>query len=131
MPRGIPNRKPEPVDDDEVDQHPIVQRVQPAAGHRAPPTRAAASVFAMGQAAKAKRTAPIRVDDVTIQRGVPLPEVQRGGSPYKALLERMAPGDMVALSARQAYGLMGMAKKLQIAHARRTLPDGNIGVWRL
>lgn len=97
------------------------------ARHRAP-----SSVFAMGQAAKPKRARPIVAADVRIVSNVsvPPPSVGRGSaSPYAALLARMRPGDMVELSVRQSFGLISMAKKLQIEVTRRAHGDG-MRIWR-
>lgn len=130
-----PTAAPQP--NDEIDDQPIVQRITSASGQPPPATSAAASVFAMGIAAKPRRPprAPrLKADDVVIHSGVTPPPISVGAgavSPYKLLLERMRPGDMVELPARQSYGLLSMAKKLKIATTRRTLASGVVGVWRV
>lgn len=131
MPRGSTHRKPQPPADDDHDDQPIVRRTQAAAGTKPPPTSAAASIFALGAGAKPKRASPVKVLDVAIHSGVPIPEPTRSGSPYKALLLQMKAGDMVELPPRQAYGLLSAAKKLDITTVRRSLANGNIGVWRV
>ena len=135
MTRATPTPKPQP--DDEIDDQPIVQRITSAAGKQPPTTGAAASVFAMGAAAKPqrpKRAPRLKADDVVIQRGVAMPPITTGAaavSPYKLILERMQPGDMVELPVRQGYGFLSMAKALKIGITRRTLDNGNMGLWRV
>jgi hypothetical protein len=132
MPRATPNRKPPPkAAEAENDDQPIVQRTRSAAGLTPPPTRAAASVFAMGAAAKPPPSAPLKAGDVEVRSGVPMPVTTLRDSPYKRLLERMKPGDMVELPSRQAYGLQAAATKLNIKTARRKLSKLNHGIWRV
>lgn len=131
----MPSTKRTPVDG-HADM-PVRQSVKPANGLKPPPTTAAASVFAFGQAAKPARTRrpPIDVSAAVIRRGVPLPLARPvNGSRYAELWARMQVGDMVELPAQSAKALVSFAKKQPGAKAalRRTGEGADVyGVWRL
>jgi hypothetical protein len=134
MPRGIPNRKPTPSqNDDERDDAPIVRNHTQAGSKPPPTTTAASSVFALGAKAKPQSTR-FDIDAVQIKSGMPIPPPQVGKgafSPYVKLLQRMKPGDMVELPYRQGYGLISMAKKMKIEITRRTTAVGVLSIWRV
>lgn len=65
------------------------------------------SAFDTGAPAKAKREPRIDPFTVTVQRGVPRPPSPTGTvSPWHAVYKRMARGDMVRLTERQAASFM-------------------------
>ena len=138
MPRGVPNRKPLPIDD-ERDDDPIRQSIVPANVHKKGITSSGApSVFAFGAANKPPRAKRVLLDAaaVEIQRGVPLPPrstVPGGMSTHATLWERMQPGDMVELSKTHASGLAKHALKASGpgSYALRRMAEDRQGVWRL
>ncbi|MEY5098912.1 MAG: hypothetical protein RJA36_1631 [Pseudomonadota bacterium] len=122
------------LDDDDRDDAPPPQRSTSKAGSKPPPaTSAAPSVFALGAKAKPVRQ-QIDISAIKITSNVPVPPPQVGkgaASPYATLLARMKPGDMVELPYRQGYGLLSMAKKMDIKVTRRTLAVGVLSIWRV
>ena len=104
---------------------------------KAPParTQAAASIFALGDAAKPP---PVPADDwdpdaVPIEKDVPIPKPREGAlirSRYRQLLARMEPGTRVVLPAKRAKSLVASAKLAKIPVTFRRLDDDMVGVWR-
>lgn len=132
MPRGVPNHKRTAADESHGDM-PIRQRIVKAAESPRAQTSAPASVFALGQSSKPKRTAVV-LDPaaVVIRSGVPVPPVVTNGSGvYTALWQRMKAGDMVELPDRTAHGLVAHVKKHRGKVSVRRLTAGTKGVWRL
>lgn len=134
------------ADDDEVDDAPLVQRTVPAARSSGvslldvpawspnPKETAMDKVATPPQTTKKLRVAAPAFDPLTIEvkRDRPLPPIVPGtGSRYKALLERLQPGDSVDLPPAVAKSIVSTAKKLGIKVAVRSISDGVSGVWRL
>lgn len=131
--------------DDDVDDAPLVQRTVPASSsggvslvdHPAwsPPKEIVMPVPALTPPqAKKPRVAAPEFDPLTIElkKGRTLPPIVTGkASRYKALLERMAPGDSVDLPRETAKSLLTTAKKLGIKCAGRVLDETTTGVWKL
>jgi len=97
------------------------------------PAGAAASVFEAGRMAKPRR---VLLDPaaVAIKKDVPIPPSAlgtRGVDRYRALLDRMAPGDCVELPWKQAEALVSKARKLGVKVTKRRISDDVLGVWRL
>ena len=89
------------------------------------------SVFDTGAPAKTRREPRIDPTAVKVERGVPLPPSPTGCvSPWPAVYARMAKGDMVRLTKRQATSFMSWGKKFKASLARRTLGPDSAGVWR-
>lgn len=109
----------------------IRSQARPGSGK---PNGVANSVFDTGAATKAKvKRDYARVDSaaVNIESGVPLPPSPTGTvSPWPAVYARMAKGDMVRLTKRQATSFMSWGKKYKASLARRTLGSDSAGVWR-
>ena len=99
------------------------------------PAGAARSVFDAATPPARKRSTVPRFDPLTVEirKGEPLPALSTapGGSPYKALLNRLQPGDSVVLLERQAKGVMAMANKMGVKVALRRLDAERTGVWRI
>jgi hypothetical protein len=90
------------------------------------------SVFDTSAPPKAKRDYA-RVDPTAlkIESGVPLPPSPSGTvSPWPSVYARMAKGDMVRLTKRQATSFLSWGKKYEANLARRTLGADSAGVWR-
>lgn len=136
---------PVSADDDDVDDAPLVQRTVPASRSGGvslvdrpawtPPKEATVTTPAQTppQPKKARVAGPA-FDPLTIElkkdRALP-PNVRGGVSPYKALLERMEPGDSVDLPTAAAKSIVSTAKKLGMKVATRVLSAEVSGVWRL
>jgi hypothetical protein len=134
------------ADDDDVDDAPIVQRTVPATRSSGislvdtpawSPPASKDSVMdkpTPPQPTKKTRATAPAFDPLTIEvkKDRPLPPVVPGSvSRYKALLERLQPGDSVDLPTTVAKSLVSTAKKLNIKIAVRAISAEVSGVWRL
>lgn len=121
-------------DVDDADDDPIVQRVVSAPA--APKNERAASTGTPPPKSKKPRGKAPTFDPLTIavvsNRALPVivPKAKTA-SPYKALLERLSPGDSVDMHPIAAKSLLSAAKKLGVKVAARKLSDEITGVWRL
>lgn len=103
------------------------------------PAGAVASVFEAGTRAKPPKptrrySAPLRLQDVTIETGVPLPAPNIGkahASGVSAVLSAMQPGQSVLLSLQQSRNMRAFGKKSGIPVAVRVVNDEQARVWRL
>ena len=74
-----------------------------------------------------------------IKHGVPLPERKPGSGPkkkpFRTALESLNVGDMIEVPVEQAKTVSGTLKNVTVfsgaRYARRTMDNGNIGVWRI
>lgn len=123
--------------DDDRHDLPVRQRtVSAAEAGTGKPSGAVSSVFEAGRKAKKPRTLLPLLDAaaVKIRKNVPLPPpdttVARS-SAYKALLDRLQPGDSVELASGHAKSCVSYAKKHNIKVAVRRLTEGTMALWRL
>lgn len=120
--------KPNPIEQQRVVHTPL------GFGGNGKPVGAVNSVFqvAASAASKRPRLAPIDPMAVVIKSGVPIPPLLRGPgavSPYRAVLERMKPGDCVEMPPPSGNSLASAAKKLNRSVTVRRLDNGLVGVW--
>jgi hypothetical protein len=70
--------------------------------------------------------------ELKVEKGVPLPSrVTTSTNEGQALLERMAPGDMVRVTESQAKALGFAARRTGIKVTTRRLSATELGLWRL
>lgn len=139
------------------DPLPITQRIVAAAAAKLLRTRAPRSVFELARKAPSmprpsKAVSPfpsftpppkangrsaraVRIDPsaVPLHDNVPIPPIFFGRNAvnvYQALYERMKPGQMAELEARQAANFVAWARKNNKSVTRRCLNNGQVGVWR-
>ena len=103
------------------------------------PPGVAISVFDAGRRAKPpapprktrQAAAPLRLESLLIEEGVPLSPVRTDVSEYVTLLEKMQPGQSVLLSFGQIRNLRAAAKRVGVPMAARMLSAEQGRVWRL
>lgn len=120
-----------------TDPLPIRQRtVSASEAEVIKPAGAVSSVFDAGRKARGPRVMlpPLDVAKLQIRKDVPLPppsgSVTRA-SRYKALLDRMQPGDSVELPRRHASSLVAYAREHGIKVAVRRVSGEVTALWRL
>lgn len=139
MPRGIPNAKraaaPAADHDDDDDGGKPKQTVRGIGQWPSvkPAAKAASSIFDAGDAAKPKRERiALDLASVPIEHGVPIPpRMPATSAGYRALLDRMKPGDCVTLPKQAAACLVSLARKLGRKAAIRKLDATTARVWTL
>ncbi len=114
-----------------------VARAAPVAVACATPLLAAAANSVFPAVNKPKRAPPCKHEppaSIEIKTGVPLPVLRRGRdseSAYDKPLREMKVGDNVELTSAQAYAMQSRAKRFGVKLTRRTLENGNVGLWRV
>lgn len=76
--------------------------------------------------------AMVTFGEVKVEKGVPIPgRAVRSSNEGKALLESMAPGDMVRVSEAQAKALAMVSRRAKLRITTCRLSATELGVWRV
>jgi hypothetical protein len=115
--------------------HPRQRHTTAAEAGMQRPTGVPVSAFDAGRLAKPPRPPRRRLDMAALvfERGVPVPPLHpaAGTSAFDDVVRRLEPGMSVVLPAAHARTLMRAGKRLGTLLTKRTLPGGQVRVWRV